>query len=332
MSCVACARLGTELPFDLNCGFVGYFGYELKAECGGEAAHRSPHPDAAFVFADRMIAFDHAEGCVYLLCFVESGDEKEAQPWIELTRRRLESLPAVDEPEVGAHDPVDFELARGRDRYFADIEECKRLLLEGESYEICLTNKVCAEVDADPLELYRSLRRLNPAPHAAFLRFGELAVLSSSPERFLRIGRDRWVEAKPVKGTMRRGSTPDEDAFLAEGLRLDEKSRAENLMIADLLRNDLGKVCDVGTVHVPRLMQVETYETVHQLVSTVRGRLRADLSAVDCVRACFPAGSMTGAPKERTMEIIDELRARPAACTRARSATSVSAAAVTSAS
>ncbi len=300
-------QIGDGLPFDFNCGFVGYFGYELKAECGGEVAHRSPHPDAAFIFADRIVAFDHGEGCAYLLCLAEAEGRGEGERWIDATRRRLISLPAVDEPGVDAHDPVDFELARDRDRYFADIYECKRRLREGESYEICLTNKVCAEVDADPLELYRALRRLNPAPHAAFLRFGELAVLSSSPERFLRIERDRWAEAKPVKGTMRRGNTPDEDAFLAEGLRLDEKSRAENLMIADLLRNDLGKVCDVGTVHVPHLMQVETYETVHQLVSTVRGRLRADLSAVDCVRACFPPGSMTGAPKERTMEIIDEL-------------------------
>jgi len=297
-----------ELPFDLNCGFVGYFGYELKAECGGEAVHRSSHPDAAFIFADRLVAFDHAEGCVYLLCLAEPGGEKLAERWIESTRRRLESLPVVGEPDAARGGAVvDFELARDRDRYFADIDECKRRLRAGESYEICLTNKVRAEVDADPLELYRSLRRLNPAPHAAFLRFGDLAVLSSSPERFLRVGRDRWAEAKPVKGTMRRGGTSDEDAFLAEELRLDEKSRAENLMIADLLRNDLGKVCDVGTVHVPHLMQVETYETVHQLVSTVGGRLRADLSAVDCVRACFPAGSMTGAPKERTMEIIDEL-------------------------
>ncbi|HEX6752313.1 MAG TPA: aminodeoxychorismate synthase component I, partial [Solirubrobacterales bacterium] len=299
---------GEELPFDFDCGFVGYFGYELKAECGGEAAHHWTHPDAAFVFADRIVAFDHGEGCAYLLCLVGPGEEELAEGWVEATRGRLLSLSEIGEPDaVAGWDVPEFELARDRERYLAHIKECKRLLLEGESYEVCLTNKVLTETDADSLELYRRLRRLNPAPYSAFLRFGELAVLSSSPERFLRIGRDRQVEARPIKGTSRRGRTPAEDSLLAEELRLDEKSRAENMMIADLLRNDLGRVCEVGTVQAPALMQIETYETVHQLVSTVRGQLRGGLEAVDCIRACFPPGSMTGAPKERTMEIVDEL-------------------------
>ncbi|HEX7244274.1 MAG TPA: aminodeoxychorismate synthase component I [Solirubrobacterales bacterium] len=298
----------TGLPFEFACGFVGYFGYELKAECGGEAAHSSPYPDAAFVFADRLIAFDRVERCAYLVCLVEAGGEEQAERWIEATRGRLVSLPAVEELDV--YDELgssNFELARDRERYLVDIEECRRLLAEGESYEVCLTSRVRGEVDVDPLALYRRLRRVNPAPFSAFLRFGELAVLSSSPERFLRVGRDGEVEARPIKGTSRRGETPDEDALLAEKLRCDGKSRAENLMIADLLRNDLGSVCEVGSVRVPRLMEVEGYETVHQLVTTVRGRLRPELEALDCVRACFPPGSMTGAPKRRTMAILDRL-------------------------
>jgi len=302
-------RVGeTGLPFEFECGFVGYFGYELKAECGGKAAHRSPHPDAAFLFADRLIAFDHEERCAYLLCLAEPGEERRAERWIEETRGRLASLSEVEELDLEEElESSDLELARDRERYLEDIEECGRLLADGESYEVCLTNAVRGEVEAEPLELYRRLRRVNPAPFSAFLRFGGLAVLSSSPERFLRVGRDRGVEARPIKGTCRRGDTPAEDALLAEGLRRDEKSRSENLMIADLLRNDLGSVCEVGSVRAPRLMEVESYETVHQLVTTVHGRLRPDLGPLDCVRACFPPGSMTGAPKRRTMAILDRL-------------------------
>jgi len=302
-----------DLPFDFNCGFAGYLGYELKADCGGEAAHASAMPDAAFVFADRLIAFDHVERTTYVLCVAEPDGVEAGERWIRDTSLRLVSLPPIDAPDwerasaERGDPPVPFHLSRSHARYLDDIAACKQALIDGESYEICLTNKVTAAVRPEPLPLYRALRRVNPAPFSAYLRIGDNAVLSSSPERFLSIGRDRWAEAKPIKGTCRRGATPAEDVRLAEDLRADEKTRAENLMIADLLRNDLGVVCEVGTVHVPFLMHVESYETVHQLVSTVRGLLRDDVEPPDCVRACFPGGSMTGAPKKRTMEIIDEL-------------------------
>jgi para-aminobenzoate synthetase len=304
-------HLSDELPFDFNCGFAGYFGYELKAECEGSAAHSSALPDAFFVFADRMVAFDHVEGATYVLGVCERGEREETDRWIAETSLRLAALPPIAEPEwsevATEGEPVTFRLARSHRQYLDDIAECKQQLLDGESYEICLTNKITAEAAPDPFALYRTLRRVNPAPFSAYLRIGEAAVLSSSPERFLSIGRDRWAEAKPIKGTVRRGREPAEDVRLAEELRLDEKSRAENLMICDLLRNDLGVVSEIGTVHVPDLMHVESYETVHQLVSTVRGLLREGLEAPDCARACFPAGSMTGAPKRRTMEILDRL-------------------------
>jgi para-aminobenzoate synthetase len=294
-------RLGNELPFDFDCGFAGYFGYELKADCDGAAAHRASTPDAAFILADRLIAFDHEERCTYL---VGLG---EAKRWIEETSRRLTALPSLDEPDVAAGS-VELHLRRSRGRYLDDIAACERYLTAGHSYEICLTNGVIApDAAIDPWSLYRSLRRANPAPFAAFLRFGDLAVLSSSPERFLAVSRERWAEARPIKGTSPRGVSPGEDARLAAGLRADAKSRAENVTIVDLLRNDLGAVCELGTVEVPELMGVESYETVHQLVSSVRGRLREGVGAAQCVRSCFPPGSMTGAPKRRTMEIIDEL-------------------------
>jgi para-aminobenzoate synthetase len=298
----------TGLPFEFGCGFAGYFGYELKADCEGDAVHAAATPDAAFVFADRLIALDHRERRTYLLTVADADGAEEAEWWLEETSSRLAELRPAERPNEQEHDGGgELTLDRSRTRYLEDIEGCKRRLVAGETYEVCLTNTArLGPVDA-PFSLYRRLRRANPAPFAAFLRFGDLAVLSSSPERFLRIGADRWAEARPIKGTRRRGSSSDEDAALAAGLRTDEKSRAENVTIVDLLRNDLGKVCEFGSVSVPARWEVESYETVHQLVSTVRGRLRRDASAIEAVRACFPPGSMTGAPKKRTMEIIDEL-------------------------
>jgi para-aminobenzoate synthetase len=312
------------LPFDFDCGFVGYFGYELKADCSAKATHRAATPDAAFISADRLIAFDHQEGHTYLLALIDPTSElhqlfhpadrevdavrpvAEAESWIEEMSRRLATLPALARPEVPEW-PVKLALRRSPERYRDEIEACKRYLTAGHSYEICLTNKLVGEGSPEPLGLYRALRRANPAPFAAYLRFGERAVLSSSPERFLAIDREGVAEARPIKGTSRRGGSPEEDARLAEALCTSEKNRAENVTIVDLLRNDLGRVCKLGSVEVPELMRVETYETVHQLVSSVRGRLRGDVSAAECIRACFPPGSMTGAPKLRTMEILDEL-------------------------
>jgi para-aminobenzoate synthetase len=304
-----------DLPFDFNCGFVGYFGYELGPEGEGRGSAGSALPDAHFLFVDRMIAFDHLEGCTYVLGLGGRGAGEDLERWIAATMRRLGSLPPIGPSEwserVTEREPVQFGLERSRRRYLEDIATCKRFLAEGETYEICLTNKITAAVSPDPFSLYRTLRRVNPAPFSAYLRIGEAAVLSSSPERFLAIGPDRWAEAKPIKGTSRRSSDPAEDRQLADELRRDEKNRAENLMITDLLRSDLGAVCEIGSVHVAGLMEVETYETVHQLVSTVRGRLREDLEPPDCIRACFPAGSMTGAPKRRTMELIEGLEGAP---------------------
>jgi para-aminobenzoate synthetase len=305
-----------NLPFEFDCGFVGYLGYELKAECGHASPHESDHPDAAVLLADRVIAFDHVEHCTYLLCLHNLGEEDAAHTWLDTTARRLDALRAGEKSGEGPTckwgPPPDFSpstlaLSRTRERYLEDVETCLDHLLDGDSYEICLTNQLSAELDADPLDLYRRLRRANPAPFGAYLRFGDLAVLSSSPERFLRVGRNGEAEARPIKGTSRRGDTPQEDAALAAALAADDKNRAENLMIVDLLRNDLGAVCEVGSVEVPQMMEVETFETVHQLVSSVRGCLRAGVSAPDAVRACFPPGSMTGAPKLRTTEILDRL-------------------------
>ncbi|MER7450858.1 aminodeoxychorismate synthase component I [Nocardia beijingensis] len=302
-----------ELPFDFAGGYVGYLGYEVKADCGGNMAHRAPTPDAQWIFADRMVVVDHVGGRTHLLALSDDGETaRAAADWLRDTRETLDTLPTwtnpppLELPPDG--DAVAPLLTRGRERYLADIAVCQQRLHAGESYEINLTDSATIPAAAaDGLDFYRTLRRCNPAPYAAYLRFDDLDIACSSPERFLKIDRRRVVESKPIKGTAPRGATPEQDERLRRELSDSAKTRAENLMIVDLLRNDLGRVCEIGSVYVPKLMVTEQYATVHQLVSTVRGKLRPEVGVVDCLRACFPGGSMTGAPKLRTMEIIDEL-------------------------
>ncbi|MGW5878181.1 aminodeoxychorismate synthase component I [Nocardiopsis terrae] len=297
---------GTGLPFGFTGGYVGYLGYELKAETGGERAHDASTPDAVWMRCDRFVAVDHHEDRTYVVCADGAAD---ARAWAEDTRATLLDLPPLPGPAPSAA-PVDLPglLERPREGYVDDVKACLGHLTEGESYEICLTNRVrLPDPGGDDLDFYRRLRAANPAPYAAFLRLGGVTVLSASPERFLRVDADRTAESRPIKGTAPRHGDPATDARIAEELRTGAKTRAENLMIVDLLRNDLGRVCEVGSVEVPAFMYTESYATVHQLVSTVRGRLRPGVSAVEAVRASFPGGSMTGAPKLRTMEIIDRL-------------------------
>ncbi len=303
---------GPKLPFRFVGGFAGYFGYELGAECGATQNHSSQQPDAGLLFCDRVIAFDHHERRVHLLALADADGDEAAELWLKSTTEALrvlgvEAAPPPPTPPL----PSVFTAREDRAVYLERIEQARRLIEEGESYEVCLTTELTSSTRVDPLATYRRLRAGNPAPHAALLRFGELSVLSSSPERFLSVSAGGVVESRPIKGTSERSPDPAEDARRAEALQADEKSRAENLMIADLVRNDLGRVCELGSVHVPALMVVERYATVHQLVSIIRGQLREGRSALDAVCACFPAGSMTGAPKLRTLEIIDRLEDRP---------------------
>jgi para-aminobenzoate synthetase len=312
------------LPFEFNLGYVGCLGYELKAETGGQEAHRAATPDAALLFADRMLAIDHVEGTSYLLAFSAGGDDADAKAWLEETTRRLLRLPTHDGAArlatagapalAGMTDPAARAILHPRhDRsaYLDRIAACLDEIRDGESYEVCLCNDVSAPVAIDPRRTFRWLRRTSPVPYGALLEFPDVAILSASPERFLAVGRDRVVESKPIKGTRPRGATQADDKALHDDLARNAKDQAENLMIVDLIRNDLNRVCEIGTVHVPKLFDVETYPAVHQLVSTIRGTLRPDTSAVDCVRATFPGGSMTGAPKLRTMQIIDRLEEGP---------------------
>ncbi len=316
------AAAATGLPAGLRGGYVGYFGYEARAAMGLEhghpvpgylPTHEAPTPDSLWLPAVRYLVHEHARPGRPARSWLV-GDE----PWCEAAERLLstagetasDSTP-VNTPELA--EPLLFP-APAAEAYMDAVRASQHEIYEGNSYEVCLTAQTVARIpNPSPelfFELYRRQRAHNSAPYAAYLRCGDFSVLSSSPERFLSVDEQRNAQTKPIKGTIARGATPEEDAAAAAWLRTDEKTRAENLMIVDLLRNDLSTVSDPASVRVPVLMGVESYSTVHQLVSTVSSRLREGVSAVAAARACFPGGSMTGAPKPSTMQIIEGLEGR----------------------
>jgi para-aminobenzoate synthetase len=286
-----------DLPFGFRPGFVGYLGYELKAETGGRQAHRSPHPDGWLVLADRVVVVDHHADTVHALYLCDDEVRAEQLAWVERVAEVVRSV-------VGG-------LRHTESDYLDLVGQCQRQIRAGESYEICLTNRVSWPGTVDEAQAYRLLREASPVPFGAWLRGPGLSVLGASPERFVSLAPSGLVEARPIKGTRPRDADPTRDAALAAELVSSVKDRAENLMIVDLLRNDLHRVCRSGTVHVPDLFAVESYATVHQLVSTIRGQLADGMGALDVIGSCFPGGSMTGAPKVRTMEILDGLEGGP---------------------
>ena len=193
-----------------------------------------------------------------------------------------------------------------KDSYIKTIKKAKEYIKAGDIYQVNLSQRFKFTLDVDPFDLYRVLRAINPAPFASFLNFGDVKIISASPERFLKKEGCR-IQTRPVKGTRPRGESPSEDNRLKEELLASVKDRAENLMIIDLERNDLGRICEYGSVHVTKFMACEEYATVFHLVSTVEGKLTRNIGAIDCLINCFPGGSITGAPKIRSMEIIEEL-------------------------
>jgi para-aminobenzoate synthetase len=228
--------------------------------------------------------------------------------WMRTTAARVIEEPLTHVPTLSTTTDPGDPMAPG---YAAAYDEVQRQLRLGNSYEVNLTYRESTVSPRSPVDTYLRLRRLNPAPYSGYLCHHGVHLLSSSPERFATVNRHRQLEAKPIKGTTPRSGDPREDERQRRLLGGGDKFQAENLMIVDLLRNDLSMVCEPGSVQVPHLMRVESYRTVHQLVSTIRGRLRDDVGTVEALRAIFPAGSMTGAPKRRTMEIIDAVEATP---------------------
>ncbi|QNE16034.1 chorismate-binding protein [Pseudarthrobacter sp. NBSH8] len=308
-------------PGDFTLGWLGCLGYELKRETGGTDV-AAPTPDAALIFAGRAVVLDHVEGTAWLLAL----EAPDADSWLTAARAAV-AAGSPSTPGSGAQSthaggsnvvvrPVGpaFSSRDTERSYLAKIEAAQHQIHEGNSYEVCLTTTLTARLPAAaaaPWPTYLALRRKNPAPFASYLRFGGLTVASTSPERFLRITSDGGMRAEPIKGTRRRGADPERDRQLRENLAASLKDRAENIMIVDLLRNDLSHFAEPGSVTVSRLCEIESYATVHQMVSTIDAQLLPGAPRAEAVAACFPAGSMTGAPKISTMAILDRLEEGP---------------------
>ncbi|MDH3424659.1 MAG: anthranilate synthase component I [Gemmatimonadota bacterium] len=321
------ARLRARAPAEVEGlprfwgGAVGYFAYDVVRQI-----ERLPDPppddlglpDGLFVFTDIVLAIDNLKGRAMALAAVPVDDARSeaelrarydaaAERTADLVRRLAEAsapppLALTGEPAEDAA----FESSMTRGEYEAGVERIREYIRAGDAFQVVLSQRLRFDLDASPFSLYRALRSLNPSPYLYFLELDGMSLVGSSPEVLVRV-EDGKVTVRPIAGTRPRGRTTDEEQELADDLRGDMKELAEHRMLVDLGRNDVGRVAEYGSVTVPDLMVVERYSHVMHLVSQVEGRLRDGLGAIDVFRACFPAGTVSGAPKVRAMEIIDEL-------------------------
>jgi aminodeoxychorismate synthase component I len=279
-------------------------------------------PDAAWLLLDRVLAYEHASGRLFATALGHGDDaERAVDRFAERVARTPIPSPKLDRtnnltPGTGLSEPIRLRDAEtglevgaffDADSYAKTVVAIQQQIAAGELYQANLTHRLAARFNGDAWRLYEGLRARSPAPFAVFVELPELTIVGSSPERFLRVDADGGVETRPIKGTRPRGATAAEDARLLEELRGSEKERAENAMIVDLMRNDLGRVCAPGSIEVLELFEIERYATLFQMVSTVRGTLRAGRDRVDLLRAAFPPGSMTGAPKIAAMQLLARL-------------------------
>ncbi len=310
----ALEKPGPDVPFPG--GVVGYFSYDLChfiERLPAAAADDLGLPECYLGFYDAVVAFDHLLGKTYI---ISTGfPEQDEMPRTKRAGERLREIRGLIAEErcvaerpsaAGLNEATALSSNFSRQGYLEAVARAREYICAGDIFQVNLSQRFEVALSVPPYALYRRLRHINPAPFAAYLDFDEVRVISASPERFLKVRSD-FVETRPIKGTRPRGRTPAEDEALAGELLSSAKDRAENVMIVDLERNDIGRVCRYGSVRVTELVILETYPTVFHLTSTVVGRLRPGIDRVDLLRAAFPGGSITGAPKVRAMEIIDEL-------------------------
>ncbi len=302
-------------------GAVGYFGYDVVRQI--ERLPDAPPddlglPDGLFAFMDLVLAIDNLLGRAMAIATVEVEpglDDTELRRRYDVAADRTQDLvarlasadpPAPLELKPQPEADPDFSSSMSREEFEAGVERVREYIFAGDVFQVVLSQRLEMPLTGDPFDLYRALRSLNPSPYLYFLELDGFSLVGSSPEVLVRL-EDGTVTVRPIAGTRPRGATPEEDRALALDLQEDEKELAEHRMLVDLGRNDIGRIAEYGSVHVPELMVVERYSHVMHLASQVEGKLRGGNSAMDVFRACFPAGTVSGAPKVRAMEIIDEL-------------------------
>jgi len=295
-------------------GAVGYIGYDAVRrfeKLPEYAVDDLGLPDYLLVLTDALLVFDHVRHAIRAVCNARvEGDADEAYDAAtakvdELVRRLHEHQPVALHPPTG-RGVVQPVPNMAPEQYMAGVERCKEYIAAGDAFQIVLSQRFSMATTADPLDVYRALRFVNPSPYMYYLANGDIYLVGSSPEILVTQNAGN-VRVRPIAGTAPRGATPEEDLVLADALLSDEKELAEHIMLVDLGRNDIGRVCEYGSVHVDELMTTEKYSHVMHIVSNVTGRLAHDRDRYDLLRACFPAGTVSGAPKIRAMEIIEEL-------------------------
>ncbi|WP_308467195.1 anthranilate synthase component I family protein [Rathayibacter soli] len=291
-------------------GFVGWIPYDftrrtllIDLQRDGEA------PEVSFIRAEHIVRIDNRSGDIEIAVFPQ-GDNQTVVPWREAVAQMIrQSRLGSDTDAPPCDSPVSWTV--DDDEYGAKISRCQDEIASGNAYVLCLTTRVIAPGAWDDLETFIALRESSPSHHGALVRIGATSLVSCSPERFIEVAADRTIRTHPIKGTRRRSDDREVDDALRDELRSDEKERSENLMIVDLMRNDLARVCTIGSVGVERLFAVETYPHVHQLVSTIVGTLLDGAGAAEIISAVFPAGSMTGAPKAMAVRLLDAMESSP---------------------
>jgi para-aminobenzoate synthetase component I len=304
-----------EIPF--IAGFVGYFGYEMLRyieQVPINLYDPTQAPQSCWMFFDQVLIFDHLQQKVYLSRYLiddlrgKDAEDDMIEHIEEIKKAVQHQLSSCHLFEVDSQiNSFLFQQRETEESYIIKIKKILEYISIGDIYQACLTHQICASLAIDPFVLYRFLRRINPAPFSSFLQMDDITILSSSPERFLKLDLTRRLESRPIKGTRPRGEDYQADQKMMNDLKWSIKDRAENVMIVDLVRNDLGRVSILGGVNVPQLFQIESYATVHQLVSTITSQLHPNCSPMDVLKATFPGGSMTGAPKIRALEILHSL-------------------------